>query len=92
MTTKNKSGVDALSASLPQPLMFINGEWRAAADGRTREVQNPATERAITSVPLATPADLDAALGAADAGFRAWRRASAWASLGHPSTVRRGDP
>ncbi|MEV4257642.1 NAD-dependent succinate-semialdehyde dehydrogenase [Spirillospora sp. NPDC049652] len=63
---------------LPPPLLFIDGAWREAGDGRTRAVENPATETELTAVPLATAADLDDALAAAAAGFQRWRTTSAW--------------
>ncbi|OYY72657.1 NAD-dependent succinate-semialdehyde dehydrogenase [Sphingomonas sp. 28-63-12] len=53
--------------------LFIDGAWQAS-DGRdTRPVVNPATGDAIADVPLATAADLDAALVAAEKGFKVWR-------------------
>lgn len=63
---------------LPPSLLFIDGTWRESGDGRTRAVENPATETELTAVPLATAQDLDDALAAAAAGFRRWRTASAW--------------
>ncbi|MBB3473728.1 NAD-dependent succinate-semialdehyde dehydrogenase [Sphingomonas sp. BK345] len=52
--------------------LYIAGEW--ITDGRdTQEVLNPADGRAVGHVPLATAADLDRALEAAERGFRAWR-------------------
>ena len=52
--------------------MRIDGEWITA--GRdTQDVLNPATGMAIGALPLATPADLDRALDAADRAFRVWR-------------------
>lgn len=52
--------------------LYIAGEW--ITDGRdTQEVLNPAEGRAVGHVPLATAADLDRALEAAERGFRAWR-------------------
>jgi succinate-semialdehyde dehydrogenase/glutarate-semialdehyde dehydrogenase len=56
---------------------FIDGAWTAAA-GRTIPVVNPATAEAIGSVAHADKGDLDRALEAAEKGFRAWRRVSAF--------------
>ena len=78
MTTTTGSMTSDLTALLPRTSMFIDGEWCAASDGRTRSVDNPATETELASVPLATAADLDRALAAAAAGFARWRRVSAW--------------
>jgi succinate-semialdehyde dehydrogenase/glutarate-semialdehyde dehydrogenase len=53
--------------------LHIDGAW-AAGEGRdTGPVFNPATGAEIAAVPFASPADLDAALDAADRGFRLWR-------------------
>lgn len=53
--------------------LFINGEWRDAADGRTLAVRNPATGEEIGRVAHAGKADLDRALEAAQCGFEIWR-------------------
>ncbi len=53
--------------------LFVNGVW-AAGEGRDEApVVNPATGATLADVPLASAADLDAALAAADAGFKLWR-------------------
>ena len=52
--------------------LFIDGEW--ITTGReTQAVLDPATGRTLGELPLATPADLDRALEAADRGFKTWR-------------------
>jgi succinate-semialdehyde dehydrogenase/glutarate-semialdehyde dehydrogenase len=56
--------------------LFIDGRWRQAADAATLAVVDPATEEEIGVIPVATPADLEEALGAAESGFRAWRSVS----------------
>lgn len=66
------------SELLPRTAMFIDGAWCAASDGRTRSVDNPATEAALASVPLATATDLDRALTSTAGGFARWRWVSAW--------------
>ncbi len=62
----------------PAPSLFIAGVWRAASDGATIPVVNPATGATIAELPVATRADCDEALAAADAGFKIWRRVSAY--------------
>lgn len=52
---------------------FINGEHRDAADGATTEVINPSTGQAYATAALSGPADIDAAMTAAQAGFEVWR-------------------
>jgi betaine-aldehyde dehydrogenase len=51
----------------------IDGEFRNAADGRTSAVVNPATGEPYATAPLSGPADVDAAMAAAEAAFPAWR-------------------
>jgi succinate-semialdehyde dehydrogenase / glutarate-semialdehyde dehydrogenase len=62
----------------PAPTLFIDGKWRASSDGGTIPVRNPATQEVIADLPVATKADLDEALAAADAGFKTWRAVSAY--------------
>lgn len=57
----------------PAVRMYIAGEWCQGGTGRTAPIVNPATEKVIGDVPLATTADLDRALEAATEGFRTWR-------------------
>jgi succinate-semialdehyde dehydrogenase/glutarate-semialdehyde dehydrogenase len=52
--------------------LFIAGELRGSRNKR-REIINPATEEVIGTAAIATAEDLDAALAAAEKGFRAWR-------------------
>ncbi len=52
--------------------LFINGEFRPAADGRTLESIEPGTGEVLTRFALASPADIDAAVEAARAAQPAW--------------------
>lgn len=52
--------------------MFIDGEWREAADGARCDVENPATEEIVFSVPEATKEDAQAALQSCHDAQRAW--------------------
>jgi succinate-semialdehyde dehydrogenase / glutarate-semialdehyde dehydrogenase len=58
----------------PKLQMLINGKWRDTKDHEP--VLNPAEETVIGQLPMATRQDLDDALEAAQAGFRAWRATS----------------
>jgi succinate-semialdehyde dehydrogenase / glutarate-semialdehyde dehydrogenase len=58
----------------PTLKMFINGEWIAAGEAGAMDVINPATGAAIGQCPKASPAQLDAALAAADDAFSVWSR------------------
>lgn len=52
--------------------MWIEGRAHAAATRRYGEVTNPATGEVVRHVPLAGPADVDAAVSSARAAFPAW--------------------
>ena len=54
-------------------LLFIDGQWCEAADGRTLAVRNPATGQTIGRVAHAGVAEMDRALAAAQRGFEVWR-------------------
>ena len=58
--------------------LLIDGGWRPAVSGKTLPVLNP--EPAIRSAmsPTRKKADLDLALAAAQKGFEAWRKVSAF--------------
>ena len=53
--------------------LFINGSWRIGEGRDLFPVVDPASGEAIGEVPMASPADLDEALDAADKGFKVWR-------------------
>jgi succinate-semialdehyde dehydrogenase/glutarate-semialdehyde dehydrogenase len=62
----------------PDIQLFIDGAWGKAAAGRTLAVVNPASGEQIGRVAHADRTDLDRALEAAERGFRAWRKVSAF--------------
>jgi succinate-semialdehyde dehydrogenase/glutarate-semialdehyde dehydrogenase len=53
--------------------LFVNGGWQLGEGRDVRPVVNPATGDAFAEVPLATAADLDAALADAERMFPVWR-------------------
>ena len=53
--------------------LWINGQHVAAQGGRNSDVFNPATGEVIRKAPLASKADVDAAVAAAKAAYPAWR-------------------
>ncbi|MFY8048572.1 MAG: NAD-dependent succinate-semialdehyde dehydrogenase, partial [Erythrobacter sp.] len=53
--------------------LFIDGSWRSGEGRETLTVRNPASGAGIADLPVATTADLEEALAAAEQGFRAWR-------------------
>ena len=58
--------------------LYIDGEWLPASDGATVDIIDPATEEKVDTVPMATEADLDHALAAADRAWKEWREVDAW--------------
>lgn len=62
----------------PNVNLLIDGHWRAASSNRTLPVVNPATGEQIGTVAHADRADLDAALDAAQKGFKLWRKVAAF--------------
>lgn len=53
--------------------LFINGSWRSGEGRDGLAVLNPATGANIADLPVATEADLEEALAAAQQGFQQWR-------------------
>src|SRR3546814_15493286 len=53
--------------------LFIDGAWRSGEGRDERPVYNPATAGTIAALPVATIADLDEALAAAERGWPVWR-------------------
>jgi succinate-semialdehyde dehydrogenase/glutarate-semialdehyde dehydrogenase len=58
--------------------LFIDNEWRSASDQASKPVISPVSEEVVGAIPMATDADIAAAIESADAGFRIWREAPAW--------------
>ncbi|MBV6486899.1 MAG: NAD-dependent succinate-semialdehyde dehydrogenase [Xanthobacteraceae bacterium] len=58
--------------------LFIDGKWLNGAGRKGEDVINPATGKALGSLPHASKADLDAALEAAQKGFLVWKAMSAY--------------
>jgi succinate-semialdehyde dehydrogenase/glutarate-semialdehyde dehydrogenase len=67
-------------AAYPDLQLCIGGQWKSADK---QPVLNPADESVIGIVPRATRADLDAALAAAESGFRTWRAATVAKNVSH---------
>src|ERR1017187_2049404 len=55
---------------------FVNGEFTAAAEGRSSDIIDPSTGEAYTRAPVSGPADVDAALKCAEAAREGWRDAT----------------
>lgn len=61
----------------PEVSLYIDGAWCKGAGGE-QPVLNPATGDAVGTVPHAGKADLDRALAAAEKGYEAWKKVSAF--------------
>ncbi len=59
-----------------RPSLFIDGQWLPRGNRDVHQVTNPADGRVLAELPLATPADLDAALDAVQRGYPLWRATS----------------
>lgn len=69
--TRSHSERPLQMADYPQIRLYIAGQWRETA--HTRPVVDPATEGVIGHHPMASDADIAAAIAAAQAGFAVWR-------------------
>ncbi len=56
--------------------LFINGKWRKS-EGKTFDTRNPATGEVIATFPMATDAEVKAAVKSAKAAFEGWRKTPA---------------
>lgn len=62
------------TASTTMKKMYIDGQWCAAADGKTVGVINPATEEVIVEMALGSRADVKRAIEAAGKAMPAWMK------------------
>ncbi|MDP2410250.1 MAG: NAD-dependent succinate-semialdehyde dehydrogenase [Pseudolabrys sp.] len=58
--------------------LYIDGQWLDGKGRKSEDVINPATGKSLGSLPHASAADLDNALGAAEKGFALWKATSAY--------------
>ena len=68
---------DLKDPSLLRTQCLIGGEWRAAHDGRTLDVTDPATGELLASVPSMAAAETREAIAAAQAALPSWRALTA---------------
>ena len=52
--------------------LFIAGQWQASVTGATAPVFSPVTEQSLGDCSVASVADTEAAIAAAEAGLKAW--------------------
>jgi malonate-semialdehyde dehydrogenase (acetylating)/methylmalonate-semialdehyde dehydrogenase len=60
--------------SSPTVKLLINGEFVESSSTQWQDVVNPATQEVLARVPLATAAEIAAAVGAAKSAFKTWRK------------------
>jgi aldehyde dehydrogenase (NAD+) len=65
-----------MSDLMTRDLLYIDGGWVASSGSDRIEVENPATEQVIGSVPSGTPEDVDRAVTAAAAAAASWSATS----------------
>ncbi len=58
--------------------LFVPGEWRQANSGAKAAVISPVTGDSLGEAPVASAADTDEALHAAEVGLKAWRATPAF--------------
>ena len=58
--------------------LYIDGKFTSGSSSVTSDVINPANDAVLAKLPHAKKAELDAALAAADKGFKEWKRVSAY--------------
>lgn len=63
-----------MSTTISPYQQYINGQWRVSNSGKLDHILNPSTEEIVGSVQDGTKEDAMAALEAAQAAQRAWRR------------------
>ncbi|WP_200953982.1 CoA-acylating methylmalonate-semialdehyde dehydrogenase [Massilia sp. Root351] len=60
--------------SIPTVKLLINGEFVESSSTQWQDVVNPATQQVLARVPMATAAEIAAAVGAARSAFKTWRK------------------
>ncbi|SDY80811.1 malonate-semialdehyde dehydrogenase (acetylating) / methylmalonate-semialdehyde dehydrogenase [Lysobacter sp. yr284] len=64
----------AVATDVATVKLLIDGEFVESSTAHWREVVNPATQAVLARVPMATPAEIDAAVAAAQRAFKTWRK------------------
>ena len=61
-----------MSLSFPPRQLYYNGKVQAATSGKSFQTINPATATPLADIQIASNADVDAAITAADRAFPSW--------------------
>jgi len=56
---------------------YVGGEWQDAVSGKTLDVDNPSNGRTIGTIPACGAIETNAAIAAADAAFKSYRKTTA---------------
>lgn len=68
------TAIDAEAGHFPEVMpLFIGGEWVASQATETLDVTDPATQKVLTKVPMATEAEVNAAVASAKETFESWK-------------------
>lgn len=62
-----------MTVQYPQIRLFINGQWQDGTGEATCQVHNPANDALLAEFPIASPADIEQCLVAAQQGLQVWR-------------------
>ena len=63
-----------MSTDVPRIPLLINGQRVQSRSEQWRDIVNPATQKVLARVPLATPDEVDAAVAAGREAFKSWRK------------------
>ena len=66
--------LSAVTTDVATVKLLIDGEFVASKTNEWRDVINPATQAVLARVPFATTNEVDAAVAAAEAAFKSWRK------------------
>ncbi len=61
------------TTTIPTVKLLIGGQFVESQTTEWRNIVNPATQQVLARVPMATPAEVDAAVAAGQAAFKTWR-------------------
>ena len=62
------------AVAVPSVKLLINGEFVESTTSEWRDVINPATQQVLARVPMATAAEVAAAVAAGKAAFKSWKK------------------
>ena len=79
---------EAVSPAITQLSHYVNGEHIAGTSGRFGDIFNPSKGVKISEVPLASQAEVEAAIAIAAEAFPAWAATSVLQRSPHHGTLR----